>query len=184
MSNAERVREEMIVDRYFNFLSDIVVDNDNYSLLLRCLHNIVFYSLVPNDDNRGEDGKQLREIFLDNEDLQGSSYLLEGPCTTLEMLIGLSYRMEHELKYGPCQTSESDCFWLFMRNLNLDWAHNDDYYQKGGNEAVVDCIQLLLDRGYERNGEGGIFPLKRSRKNQRDVEIWYQMQEYLLENYF
>ena len=33
------------------------------------------------------------------------------------------------------------------------------------------------------NGTGGLFPLKRPRVNQRRVEVWYQMSEYLMENY-
>ena len=172
------------MDKYFDFLSNIVIDNDNYDLLLMHLHKIEYYSLIPNDDNRGEDGKRLREIFLDNEGPQGPFCLPEGSCTVLEMLIGLSFRMENELKCGPCGTSASECFWLFMQNLNLNWAHNNDYFQNDGDNSVAKIVWAVLERKYERNGEGGIFPLKQTRKNQRKVEVWYQMQEYLLENYF
>jgi hypothetical protein len=183
------------LDDYFYFLSRIVAGDDkNFNLLLRYLYKIEFYSLIPNDDNRGEDGKKLREIYLDeehrseprrrmsrnNEDPQGSFYLPEDPCTVLEMLIGLSYRMENELECGPLRTSARECFWLFLKNLGLEWVNNTDFYRYAADEL----IGSLLDRKYKKNGEGGIFPLKRTKKNQRKVEIWYQMQEYLLENYF
>lgn len=173
------------MDKYFKFLSHIVAGNDNnYNLLLRHLHKIEFYSLIPNDDNRGEDGKRLRDIFLDNEDPHGSFYLPKGPCSVLEMLIGLSYRMENELECGPRRTRAPECFWLFLKNLGFDWANNDDYYQNAGDDAIEELVGLFLDRKYEKSGRGGIFPLRRTNKNQREVEIWYQMQEYLLENYF
>jgi hypothetical protein len=164
------------VDKYFQFLSDIVAGDYNTGLLLRYLHKIEFYSLIPNDDNRGEDGKRLREIFLDNS---GESFHLpEEPCTVLEMFIGLAYRMENELKCGPHWLSVSECFWLFLKNLNLGWSDNDN------DAAVKEVISSFLERKYKRNGNGGIFPLKQTHNNQKKVEIWYQMQEYLLENYF
>ena len=40
-----------------------------------------------------------------------------------------------------------------------------------------------VERRYKRSGEGGLFPLKNAAKDQRKVEIWYQLSSYLLENY-
>ena len=57
------------MNRYFEFLCSIVDEDGSreYDKLLSELHGIDFYSLIPNDDNRGEDGKQLRERFEDEE---------------------------------------------------------------------------------------------------------------------
>ena len=41
----------------------------------------------------------------------------------------------------------------------------------------------MLAREYSDNGHGGLFPLKNPKKDQRKVEIWYQMTEYINENY-
>ena len=38
-------------DRYFEFLSDMV-EEQNHQLLLKKLHSIEFYSILKNDDNR------------------------------------------------------------------------------------------------------------------------------------
>jgi len=172
----------MTTNRYFQFLSNIVGRN-GYDLLLRHLHRIEFYSLVPNDDNRGEDGKKLRDIFFEEVGYMASSSLPEGPCTVLEMLIGLSYRVENELAGNPRGILAREAFWIFIDNLDLAWCDDVGYLNRLAAEIIDDVIGVLLDRKYMRNGTGGIFPLLKTRKDQRKVEIWYQMSEYLLENY-
>lgn len=171
------------MDRYFKFLCNIVKGEIVFDLLLRHLHRIEYYSFVPNDDNRGEDGKRLRDIFLneENSDLREMEDL--GPCTVLEMLIGLSYRIENELEDGPAAMKAPSCFWMLINNLELEWVNNNAYVQEGGAYAIDEKISVLLDRKYSRNGHGGLFPLNHTRNDQRNIEIWYQMQEYLLENY-
>ena len=47
-------------------------------------------------------------------------------------------------------------------------------------KAAVEC---LLERRYLEDGDGGLFPLKCPRKDQRRVEIWYQMSAWVIENY-
>ena len=41
----------------------------------------------------------------------------------------------------------------------------------------------FINRQYEANGEGGLFPLKGVCEDQREVEIWYQMNAYLYEHH-
>lgn len=48
---------------------------------------------------------------------------------------------------------------------------------------VSTVIGRWIDRAYKKNGEGGLFPLRRTRVDQRNVPIWDQMGEYLVENY-
>jgi hypothetical protein len=40
----------------------------------------------------------------------------------------------------------------------------------------------VIWRTYDRRGHGGLFPLQRSNRDQRRVEIWYQLSEYLLQD--
>ncbi len=77
-----------------------------------------------------------------------------------------------------------------MENLGL--ARYFDSYLRGNNEFLVEKIDEIIDiwmyRRFDFNGFGGLFPLKWGRlrpgqrkKDQRKVEIWYQMQAYMIE---
>lgn len=195
--------------RYFQFLSRLV-GGINHELLLKELHRIEFYSLVPNDDNRGEDGKNLRDIFYDevigpnsktfrrghtgssllsSDDLYGHNIpkdrysVMKTPCTILEMLIGVAFRMVGELQGRKDAMSVEECFWLLIDNLGLHQIDNEAYFEDGAVDYIRMVIGDFLDRKYKHNGDGGLFPLRHPSRDQRDVEIWYQMCEYLLENY-
>jgi len=41
----------------------------------------------------------------------------------------------------------------------------------------------VILRRYSKTGKGGLFPLKHPKKDQTEVEIWYQMQQYVMENF-
>lgn len=171
-------------DRYFNFLCDFVGNRAHeFNRLLSELHAMEFYTLIPNDDNRAEDGKELRTRFMDKEGLQHalSFSFLEpfDPCSVLEMLIGLSLRLEFETMSSRWEKTPEEWFWILIDNLGLSWC-NDSIFDK---EEVVMKIQTFLDRHYKHDGNGGLFPLKNPRKDQRRIEIWYQMSAYILENY-
>lgn len=172
---------------YFDFLCGIVCDpqeSKTYSGLLSSLHRHQFYSLVPNDDNRGEDGKRLRTIFEDEEGHNGLSLCLDDECSVLEMLIGLSFRMENELEDGPEEKTASECFWLLLDNLEISDLDDESYGKYTlVSEEIDEKILCFLERRYDRTGKGGLFPLNFASRDQRKVEIWYQMSEFLLENF-
>lgn len=173
------------MNRYLNFLTNIVGKQRQYSQLIQQLHRIEFYSLVPNDDNRAADGEELRVKFIDEAGgPQGSSSLPGGPCTMLEMLIGLAYRLEFELLGGRYERTAGEWFWVLIDNLGLTHC-DDDLYSDGQhiNRMVEIAIRAVLERGYEPDGNRGLFPLKRPEKDQRRVEIWYQMSSWVIENY-
>ena len=54
-----------MTNSYFDFLWNLVGRKKEYGRLLLYLHETEFYSLVPNDDNRGVDGEQLRNHYFD-----------------------------------------------------------------------------------------------------------------------
>ena len=170
---------------YLDWLGKVVGKAYQYSELLRYLHGIEFYSLVPNDDNRGSDGVHLRDIYIDEVGPQGSSSLPEGPCTVLEMLVGVAFRLEFDLAGGDYERPAGDWFWVLVDNLGLMWFDNVNF-DLGGTE-IEEILPLkvrnLLERGYESDGNGGVFPLKSPQKDQRKVEIWYQMSAWVIENY-
>ena len=172
-----------VEEQYFQFLKS-QVQNINHHNLLNCLHNIDFYGLVPNDDNREIDGIKLREIFDTHERRGGTAPFLcqAKPCTMLEMLIGLAYRMENELSIGQNNPIMPECFWILIANLGLDWA-DDSVFQPSDELIIQNRVLTVISRSYMRNGNGGLFPLRRAVQDQRKVEIWYQMSAWILENF-
>jgi len=171
-------------NRYFDFLCNIVGRSQEYSILLDELHGIEYYSLIPNDDNRGEDGKQFRLLFLDEMDRTGPSYLPNGGCTVLEMLIGLAYRLEFESIQSKWEKGPNEWFWILIDNLGLrDWTNDEYHDRRDSSRKVHTIICNMVARNYEPDGNGGLFPLKDPKKDQRRVEIWYQMTQYIMENY-
>lgn len=189
-------------DKYLTILTGMI-DHPNFDPVdiyktAEALHNIEFIYYVPNDDNRAEEGLALRERIFETYGLFGNIFKLVGdqdviyvrndeyawgPCSVLEMMIALSERMEALLSSPNLDVPT--LFWEMMSNLNLRidtlGMHKD---QEQRNAIIKDAISNLNNRTYNRNGFGGLFPLYGSRKDQRKVEIWYQMHAYLMENYY
>lgn len=93
----------------------------------------------------------------------------------LEMLIGLSRRVAFESDRAP-----GEWFWRLMNNLEFDHI-TDDIYEISIEEAVDATLDRVIYRHYEPSGQGGLFPLTHAQHDQRTVEVWYQLQAYLLE---
>ena len=175
----------MVNDRYFNYLYALVETNNNrhFKMLLEQLYCMEFYSLVPNDDNRGVDGEQFRTLFIDKEGPSRSLFVPEGPCRVLEMLIGLAYRLEFEMLGGRFERPASAWFWVLIDNLGLKWCDNEAYLKDITVDQVDVIVLNMLERRYNEDGNGGLFPLIDPQKDQRRVEIWYQMSAWVIENY-
>jgi len=146
-----------------------------YWQVLRVLYKKEFVWLIPNDDNRIEDGKDLRYEFIDDVGVPNvdDGWVNLG-CSMLELFIGLSRRLSFEAEGEPEQW-----FWRLMENLDLE-KYNDNMPLP---ESKVDNIlDQVIWRTYSKTGRGGLFPLKKgSRKDQREVELWYQLSEYVLD---
>lgn len=169
-----------ITKEYYLWLSDLVKENDTCDRLIAALYRRTFLHSIPNDENRAFEGIQLRSRFCD---IIGVNYYPEEfgtGCSMLEMIIGLAYRCENIMSGEIGDFTMRDWFWRILSNVKLD-LYNDGHFD----ESKVDVtINKIIDRSYKRTGEGGLFPLKFSKKDQRRVELWYQMNEYLMENYF
>lgn len=131
---------------------------------------------VPNDDNRIEDGKDLRWEFMGESGLPEDNVWLSLECSMLEMLIALARRASFE-SYG----TQTDWFWEFMDNVGFR-EYTDEVYSKDVSRNVDAALERIIHRTYAYNGNGGLFPLKHPFDDQRKVEIWYQMSNYLLED--
>jgi hypothetical protein len=170
--------EEPIENLYFNWLCakvnrvEVPTPSLTYVKLLRKLFNTEFVWIVSGDDNRVEDGLELRDEFVVETGLEEHS---EAPffdlgCSVLEMLIAFSRRAEFNAGETP-----QFWFWLMMDNLEISFA-NDSAYR----EAPVDRrLYNFIWRLYNKNGQGGLFPLQLAPEDQKQVEIWYQFCEWL-----
>lgn len=169
---------------YFDWLYSLVgtVQSREYSeshmYLFTQMYSKVFTWFIPNDDNRVEDGKALRATFLDE-----TRFRLDIPyehfyaidCSMLEMFIALSQQAAFLSDGRPV-----DWFWRMMHNLGLD-QFTDSVYGDASAREVEDILDKVIERRYEFNGIGGVFPLLSAQNDQRKVELWYQLQAYLVE---
>jgi hypothetical protein len=142
--------------------------------LFRQLFSIEFVWIIPNDDNRAEDGRELRREWATGTNTEVDPNWLSLGCSFLELLIGLSRRLAFEVDGDAC-----DWFWHLINNLGLLGYHDRSNFKA---EEVEDITSTVIWRTYDCNGNGGLFPLQHTLNDQRRVEIWYQLSEYLLQD--
>lgn len=146
-----------------------------YWSLLRHLFEKEFVWFVPNDDNRAMDGVELRSEFLTKENWPQDPIVdewLSLGCSMLEMLIAISRRLSF-----TGGGASADWFWHLLHNLDLD-KFNDASYD---GDYVELAVHRVNNRTYDKNGNGGLFPLKKTDIDQRGVELWYQLNSYVME---
>ncbi len=147
-----------------------------YWQLAKHLYSVKFEWFVRNDDNRAEDGKGLRDEFINDCDIQDIEIgWLQLDCSILEMFIALAERAAFE-----SEIAAGDWFWIFMENLGLR-SFNDRGYDDDAVQHIDEICDRVIYRKYQRNGAGGLFPLRHAVQDQRKVELWYQLATYLLE---
>lgn len=177
-------RNDLISD-YFEWLYSIVCkkgysDQVSFRKLLMHLHNIEFRYSILKDQNRAEDGIDLRyryAIFNGYSDsVDAIMDILEGPCSVLEMMVALSIRCEENIMDEPnVGDRTAQWFWSMIVNLGLGSMTNDRYDRR----RVDDIVSRFLDRDYEPDGRGGLFWIRQCDRDLRTVEIWYQLCWYL-----
>jgi hypothetical protein len=155
--------------------------SQSYRLLLRALFTKEFIWLVPNDDNRIADGKDLRFEFLETRGIPGSRISdqegnwTEMGCSMLELFIGLAHRCSFE-------TDEpfEPWFWQILKNIEIDGFNDARPFDKELVDAKLDAV---IWRTFDKSGNGSIFPLHDTNQNQRKIELWYLLSQYILERY-
>ena len=176
--------KDELIDQYFNWMYQLVVDDrystKSYRKLLSRLHDTEFTYTIPMDGNRAEDGVDLRYRFGREQnycDSMIASFLDDRPCSVLEMMVALSIRCEEHLMDNPdIGDRTGQWFWNMIVSLGLGYM-NDSRFDR---YRVDQVLERFLQRGYERNGDGGLFIVNNGR-DMRSTEIWYQMNYYLME---
>lgn len=147
-----------------------------YKNLLHILFTKEYVWLVPNDDNRVEDGKDLRYEFLEAEGIEPSHqepFWMELGCSMLEFLVALARRCAFET-----DRDVDIWFWEILENLGLSKLNDRAIIP---HEKVEEILDRVIWRTYDYDGHGGLFPLVNPDRDQRKVEVWYQLSSYILE---
>lgn len=162
-----------------------------FETLMDALWNKPFPWVVSYDENRIQDGLELRYLFLQDADYHasfeemGARYGNEvmvpsvgefrgKPCRILEVIVALSRRLEF-------QEGSDAGWWAWRLIVNLDLHKMKDPLSRLKQRRLDEALDTLIWRTYDRDGSGGFFPLAHPDDDQRKVEIWYQMAAYLAE---
>lgn len=161
-------------ERYFQWLAEQVnVDvggrPKEWDGLFRHIHSKDFIWTVPNDDNRIGDAIYLRLEFWDGRPIPRRG------VSTFEVMVALSRRLEF-VAGGDRE------LWAGQLIKNLGLQKMFDPLSSRKHDRIEEVLDTLIWRTYEPNGEGGFFPLKFAKEDQTKVEIWYQMNAYIIEN--
>ena len=175
------MRHDHIVSDYFAWMymlvcGDRFTPNVSFKKLLTYLYETKFVSVMPRDENRAEDGMDLRYHFaLDYTCVEHADDYLKGPCSILEMIIALAFKIEETMDDPRMGDRMPQWFWNMIVSLGLG-SMNDDWFDE---RAVRRIIVTFLNRDYEPNGKGGLFTIRGCDEDLRDIEIWHQMCLYL-----
>ena len=144
-----------------------------YWKIMRQLFTKEFVWIVPNDDNRIEDGKGLRREFAEQAMLKSidRDWMKLG-CSMLELFVGLSRRLAFQ-----CDGEPRDWFWHIIENVHLNYNDRGLY----PSDSIDGILDRIIWRNYEADGHGGLFPLRHAERDQRKVEIWHQLSAYISE---
>jgi hypothetical protein len=169
---------EEIDRQYLEWLYDLVgrqAKNVEHWLLLKELVSSEFLPMpdAPSDENRSADGIALRWEFIRHDiRLRAPRHWYDMECSVLELMIGIARHLAFEMGEDT-----GVWFWLMLDNLGLS-RYNDRRFH---GLQVQRIIERFVWRQYSYNGNGGLFPLNEPHQDQRHVELWFQMESYMLE---
>ena len=177
-----------IRERYLEWIYNLVLDreydvNSNYAYdkLIHELYSIEFYSVIEMDESRISDGISLRYSFgyeMGYTDREITCALDNRPCSVLEVMAALAKRCETQIMSDDSYGNRTrKWFRKMLMSLGLSGMYNMHY-----NKEFVDrVIDIFLKREYDYSGKGGLFALRNPDRDQRTIEIWAQMCDYLYE---
>lgn len=174
-------RSTQVLEVYLDWLKSLVGAEwygESYHFLLEQLFHTEYFWTVPNDENRAEDGKALREEFTDYFPHFLDNEALVGPPTVLEVLIALARRVDFEVTPIEMGEDVTRIFWKLVGNLHL--LGFDDrlfgYYEVARTDEILSkWMQNKVSRGRWYSP----FWNENPDFNPRKTEIWAQMHHYL-----
>ena len=169
---------------YFDWLLMIIAPDYRqrsfHIKLLLALFSKEFQWVIKRDQNRALDGLELRGVFKRET---GDYPDIFGECTCLELFVSMAIRCENELMYDYDDDAEDHTdrwFWMMVNNLGLDY-YDDDHFNP---DAVDKILDNFMDRNYGRNFEYCPFPVTVFVADFDKMELAYQMNYYIRENFY
>lgn len=168
---------ESLSEDYLRWLAPQIRDehgnpNESYWDLLSIMYEKEFICRVRNDDNRMEDGLDLRIEFCHSQHIRVDALKNLGPCSFLEVLIGLSRRLAFAAGGGSPGWA-----WQLLNNLKLHKMY--DPLSRYKIRKIDDILDRVIDRTYQPDGYGGFFPLSWPDDDQTKIELWHQLAAYV-----
>lgn len=162
---------------YVDWLAALVdIDLARYEELIDTLAEMDFIYVLELDASRCADGLRLREEFFDIDPLAGEWIrMMDKPASVLEVLIGIARRFDDILIDEDVGDRTRLWFWEFIKNLGITQFSTEFDIQM--------IIERWMNREFDENGNGSIFPIKRDPHDQRERSIIYQMSSYIFEKY-
>lgn len=160
---------------YFRWLVPQIRDEretPTYWDLFSIMFEKEFKSLVDYDENRMVDGTDLRAEFCYSQRIRKDALKNLGPCSFLELLIGLSRR----LSFAAGGSAQG---WAWQLIVNIELAGMSDPLTRRRLRRVDDILDTVIWRKYTPDGIGGFFPLAWPDEDQTTKELWYQMAAYI-----
>lgn len=164
-----------LTEDYLRWLASQIRDEEQsptYWDLFSIMFEKDFEWKVHNDDNRLQDGLDLRAEYCYANRVRAGSLHFLGQARFLEVLIGLSRRMAFTAG-GDAQG------WAWQFVINLELTRMSDPLTRRKSRKVNDILDTVIDRTYDPDGVGGFFPLTRPDEDQTQKELWYQMAAYI-----
>ena len=177
------------MNNYLNWLEDLVCrgpmkhKKKYYSKLLDHLDNRFFTWEIDLDEARANWGLSLRDKYIDDTHSKYCDVDANKPCSMLEMMVALAWRMEDEEASERWEPDFWDFvsiwFWGMIDNMGLTKNDNRNYSP----EKTDICVDKVLKRGYNTDGRGGLFTLKRNFQHVKvnEIDIWRQAMLYMAE---
>ena len=155
---------------------------DGYSKLCQYLNTAAFIPIVPYDENRTDDCRELRREFSEEYfDILNS--LLPYSGSIMELLVVLTDRICYETEGSRYHSLPSKWFLEMLNNCGLGRCDNVNFDLMQDRREISMIIERINMRLYGFSGYGGLFPLKLPRTDQRHEELMTQMNNYIEENY-
>lgn len=165
-------------DRYFDWLVDLV-NADDLLRLCEIMDGLDFTWTIPLDENIMYHAFELRDMYADETGCESGRHYIS--CSLFEAIVGLAYKCDMDVMYEPSIGHRySMWFHFFLENLFDGKLRNAEAFMD--EDEIIDICVRFMNRDYERDGSGGMFPIKHDRRDQRRIHLWLQMNMWLVEN--
>lgn len=154
-----------------NQLKDEWAPTGSYWGLVNLMFDKEFTWFVDHDDNRVVDALDLRVEFAHETRWRRTQVNRLGPCSFLEVVIGLSRRLAFIAGGEPPGWA-----WQLLTNLELHKCLDPLSTRKIN--SINRTMDVCIQRRYSPDGQGGFFPLSWPDGDQTQIELWYQMNAY------